>query len=306
MMPRALLLAPLLCAEVAGLDASALLRAHPLARGAALRIASDLTGGLPLEVWKTQVAAANNGTALEALRALGRRPGGARNLWTGWPARCIEGACSGALLVAGRDCAASLLRANPAIYAHCPRVLEQVVRGAAGGAAQALAMGPCTCVLTAATLGAAGGAGAGGEGVARVALRLLATGGLFVGTGAVAARQMTNWASRQGLTELCRGPLGLASAGVAGEIAAGVLGGVGSCWNTPLETARVAMQREAAERAREAKGALLPKPPTIGETLAKLYHERGVPGLFRGVTPRAIQAAWQTLWMVAIPNMLGV
>ena len=53
-------------------------------------------------------------------------------------------------------------------------------------------------------------------------------------------------------------------------------------------------------------GALLPKPPTIGETLAKLYHERGVPGLFRGVTPRAIQAAWQTLWMVAIPNMLGV
>ena len=96
---------------------------------------------------------------------------------------------------------------------------------------------------------------------------------------------MTNWASRQGLTELCRGPLGLASAGVAGEIAAGVLGGVGSCWNTPLEVKRI--------RAQSGLG-----------SLGDVWREEGLPGCFRGVTPRAAQAAWQTCFMVVLPTLL--
>jgi len=37
-----------------------------------------------------------------------------------------------------------------------------------------------------------------------------------------------------------------------------------------------------------------------------LYYWKGVRGLFRGVTPRGIQAIWQTVFMVALPNILGV
>jgi hypothetical protein len=34
--------------------------------------------------------------------------------------------------------------------------------------------------------------------------------------------------------------------------------------------------------------------------------KQGHAGLFRGVTPRAIQAVWQTVFMVVVPNMLGM
>lgn len=38
----------------------------------------------------------------------------------------------------------------------------------------------------------------------------------------------------------------------------------------------------------------------------KIVDEEGYAGLFRGVTPRAIQAIWQTVFMVVVPNMLGI
>ena len=43
--------------------------ATPLARGAVLRVASDLTGGLPLEQWKTRVTRFPNETAVSSLKA---------------------------------------------------------------------------------------------------------------------------------------------------------------------------------------------------------------------------------------------
>ena len=59
---------------------------------------------------------------------------------------------------------------------------------------------------------------------------------LYAGAGAVAMRQATNWASRQGLTDLFQRRLGLPL------LACGVLGGIGSCWNTPLEVKRIRAQ----------------------------------------------------------------
>ena len=95
----------------------------------------------------------------------------------------------------------------------------------------------------------------------------------------MAARQATNWASRQGLTDLFQRRLGRPL------LACGVLGGIGSCWNTPLEVKRI--------RAQSGLG-----------SLGDVWREEGLPGCFRGVTPRAAQAAWQTCFMVVLPTLL--
>jgi hypothetical protein len=67
--------------------------------------------------------------------------------------------------------------------------------------------------------------------------------------------------------------------------------------NTPIETMRVLMQRDVS----------------MGNTAKPLSHywnavveESGYQGLFRGVSPRGIQAIWQTVFMVVVPNMMGI
>ena len=75
------------------------------------------------------------------------------------------------------------------------------------------------------------------------------------------------------------------------------LSSVGSCWNTPIETIRVLMQRDVS----------MGKPSQpAGYYWKRIVEEDGYAGLFRGVTPRAIQAIWQTVFMVVVPNMLGI
>ena len=39
-------------------------------------------------------------------------------------------------------------------------------------------------------------------------------------------------------------------------------------------------------------------------SLGDVWREEGLPGCFRGVTPRAAQAAWQTCFMVVLPTLL--
>jgi hypothetical protein len=85
--------------------------------------------------------------------------------------------------------------------------------------------------------------------------------------------------------------------GIWGEIGSGVIGGLGSCWNTPIETIRVVMQKDVSQ-GKQAK--------TFGEYWNDIYSDSGVGGLFRGVTPRGIQAIWQTVFMVVVPNILGI
>ena len=110
-------------------------------------------------------------------------------------------------------------------------------------------------------------------------------------------RQATNWASRSGFTEIARNVLHLSKYGVVGEIGSGVIGGIGSCWNTPIETVRVHMQRDVVSGV-PAKSSL--------EHMKGIVDSDGVPGLFRGITPRGVQAIWQTVFMVVFPNMLGM
>lgn len=64
--------------------------ARNLFRGALLRIASDLTGGTPLESIKARVAITTEGP-WEATKNIISDGGGIQALWTGSSTRTIEG-----------------------------------------------------------------------------------------------------------------------------------------------------------------------------------------------------------------------
>ena len=122
-------------------------------------------------------------------------------------------------------------------------------------------------------------------------------GGMYSGGGAMCLRQATNWASRSGFTEIARSVLKLQHYGILGEIASGAIGGVGSCWNTPIETMRVMNQRDVSQ------GQM---PKTMSEYWNDIVEDTGYHGLFRGITPRALQAIWQTVFLVVVPNIMGL
>ena len=67
---------------------------------------------------------------------------------------------------------------------------------------------------------------------------------MYVGSAPMCWRQASNWASRAGFTEVARTTFKMSNYGMWGEIGSGVIGGIGSCWNTPIETIRVWMQRD--------------------------------------------------------------
>jgi phage shock protein PspC (stress-responsive transcriptional regulator) len=121
--------------------------------------------------------------------------------------------------------------------------------------------------------------------------------GMYAGISPMALRQATNWASRSCFTEIARTTLKMSQYGTLGEIGSGVIGGLGSCWNTPIETIRVLMTADAGAGR---------QPKTFIGYWDDIVEKQGYAGLFRGVTPRGIQAIWQTVFMVVVPNMLGM
>jgi hypothetical protein len=48
------------------------------------------------------------------------------------------------------------------------------------------------------------------------------------------------------------------------------------------------------------------KPKPMVGYWKELMEEDGVQGLFRGITPRALQAIWQTCFLVVVPNIMGI
>lgn len=73
--------------------------------------------------------------------------------------------------------------------------------------------------------------------------------GFYPGGTAIALRQMTNWASRQGFTEAVRDQLKRslhsdpsAKLTKGEEVLSGVIGGMLACWNHPFEVARIEAQ----------------------------------------------------------------
>jgi hypothetical protein len=121
--------------------------------------------------------------------------------------------------------------------------------------------------------------------------------GMYYGMGPMCLRQASNWASRSCFTEIARTTFKMSQYGTWGEIGSGIIGGVGSSWNTPIETIRVLMQRDVSMGRRAM---------SFGQYWTDIVDEQGHVGLFRGWTPRTIQAIWQTIFMVVVPNMLGI
>jgi Mitochondrial carrier protein len=270
-----------------------------LARGAFLRIASDLSGGTPFESVKTRVTTTTEGP-LEAYRNIvAPSNGGFFSLWTGTPSRMVEGALVGAVFMLASTVTKSQLKA-----AGVPPTLSALAGGLVGGIAQAAVMTPAGMVFT--TLNYSNGnresrkAGHRPETAWSVTRRIVRDEGLvgmYAGAGPMCLRQASNWASRAGLTEVARTTLGMSRWGITGEIGSGVLGGLGSCWNTPIESVRILSQRDVS---------MGRAPKSIAGYWTDIIEREGYPGLFRGVTPRALQSVWQTIFMVVFPNLMGI
>lgn len=147
--------------------------------------------------------------------------------------------------------------------------------GLVGGVAQSIVMTPAGMIFTSLNVNK-GRKGYENDNALTVCRRIIKQKGLigmYYGSGPMALRQASNWASRAGFTEICRTSLGLTQYGVWGELLSGAIGGVGSCWNTPIETIRVIMQRDLSMGV-----------PTLtfGGYWNKMVEEQGYAGLFRG------------------------
>ena len=277
----------------------------------------------PLEVWKSSVMLENirrnnSGdksppkSSLAILESLLREQGFS-TFWNGLTPRMIEGLFSGGVLLASKELFHTIL----ADYIS-PLTLKNVgmkippstigfISGAGGGMTQALLMGPTSLIVTACVVASAEqnecGEGRAVSAFHEVQHVLKERGilGLYAGAPAVAWRQATNWASRQGFTEWARPriPVG----GVPGELLAGCIGGVMSAWNTPFEVARIESQSKVMRKSGDEKGN--EKKMSLFMTMNDIVQERGVGGLYVGVIPRAAQACYQTLFLVCVPRLIN-
>jgi len=91
---------------------------------------------------------------------------------------------------------------------------------------------------------------------------------------------------------LIESPALFSSPGTLFQLPSTLIGGALGTWNQPIEVIRVEMQ----SMAKAAPGAAArPTKPTIMNTLAYVYKEAGIKGLYRGVSPRICLGIWQTV-----------
>ncbi|KAJ7169748.1 mitochondrial carrier domain-containing protein [Mycena filopes] len=259
-----------------------------IAVGAIMNMVTTL--GQPLEVLKTQMAANRSQPMLQAWKTVWSR-GGVAGFYQGLiPWAWIEATTKGAVLVftASEIETATLgMGLSPAVAG--------LVGGMSGGVAQAYAtMGFTTCMKTA-EITRQKTAATGVKPPSTWALfadiyRREGLAGVNKGVNAVAVRQCTNWGARMGFARLA-------------ETAIRRMRGALATWNQPIEVVRIEMQSMA-------KGAALnvnrPAKLTVLNTLAFVYKENGLKGLYRGVTPRIGLGIWQTICMVSLTDYVKI
>jgi hypothetical protein len=218
-----------------------------------------------------------------------------------------EGLFSGSVLLASKESIHTFLSeyASPMLSKNVglglPPSFVGFLSGAGGGAAQALVMGPTSLVVTAVV--AASNRENGDVSALEVVQRIIkdkGVVGLYRGAPAVAMRQATNWASRQGFTEFVRPRIPIA--GVGGELIAGCIGGTLSAWNTPFEVARIESQSQVVDGSSDGKDK---QGKSLVTTMCDIANERGIAGLYVGLIPRACQACYQTIFLVCVPRLLN-
>jgi hypothetical protein len=262
-------------------------------QGGILQCLEAATLGMPFEVWKTRMGRYRSETTMESFRAV-YQSGGVTKFWQGLGPKMVESATKGGVLLISKE---SLK--DSCMAAGVSETMSGFIAGAGGGICQVSVMGPCTFVVTALVTG-----GAKGGAFAFMKETWSAKGikGFYPGGSAIAFRQATNWASRQGFTDAVRvtmlsvtGGNGQGKLTVGQEVTSGMLGGMLACWNHPFEVARIEMQARAA--AGESKKSMV-------KVLTDVHKEFGIQGLFQGVIPRIGLGIWQTLFMVTGANLV--
>ena len=195
------------------------------------------------------------------------RNGGVGAFWAGVGPKMIESASKGAVLIWSKEVLMTMCG-----NAGLDPVTSGIVSGAGGGVAQVSVMGPMTFLVTAKVTG--------DKNISTTrrvtdTFKARGIGGFYSGSSAVAFRQATNWASRQGFTDAVRqviirqnhGGDKKAKLSKPEEIMSGVIGGFLACWNHPFEVARIEMQ---------ARGAFGEAKMSLPQVLGMVYKEQGV------------------------------
>ncbi|KIM20498.1 hypothetical protein M408DRAFT_333954 [Serendipita vermifera MAFF 305830] len=275
-----------------------------IAVGGIMNMFEVTTLGQPLEVLKTQMAANRSQSMMQALSSVWQR-GGVAGFYQGLiPWAWIEASTKGAVLMF----AASEIETRTMAVGLSPAAAG-LVGGMGGGIAQAyLTMGFCTCMKTAEITrhkqAASGVQPPSTWAVFGDIWRREGLAGINKGVNAVALRQMTNWGSRMGFARLAESSI--RSIKGKGEndplsafdkILSSSIGGALATWNQPIEVVRVEMQSMVKD-----KSANRPAKPGVFNTLAYVYRENGIKGLYRGVTPRIGLGIWQTVCMVSFAD----
>jgi len=264
-----------------------------IAMGAALQCVEAATLGMPFEVWKTRMGRFRDETTLQSLRQI-HASGGLAAFWKGLGPKLVESASKGAVLLVSKE---ALMDACTGIG--MAKTSSGFVAGAGGGVCQTVVMGPCTFLVTAVVNG---GKDMSVMSAMQSTWRTKGIAGFYPGGIAIAFRQASNWASRQGFTEATRTRMRMSLHGdpkakltKPQEALCGIIGGTLSCWNHPFEVARIEMQSRAI--AGESYMGM-------GQVFRSVYAQYGIAGLFAGVIPRIGLNIWQTLFMVTGANML--
>lgn len=261
-----------------------------LAVGSVLQCMEAASLGMPFEVWKTRMGKFRNEGTLEAFVNVYKR-GGIGGFWQGTGPKMVESASKGAVLLFAKEGIMNAVKPMD-----LGNTLTGVIGGAGAGVAQTSVMGPCTFVVTAVVTGEKG------TSVSKTVADTWAAKGIkgfYPGASAIAARQASNWAMRQGFTEFVRDQmksiLGKDKLSMPQEALCGAMGGTLATCNQPFEVSRIAMQSAAFEGK-----AKLSLPGTLG----MIVREQGAMGLFAGIVPRICLGIWQTIFMVTVPKIL--
>lgn len=276
-----------------------------IAVGAIMNMFEVTTLGQPLEVLKTQMAANRSQTMFQAVQTVWSR-GGVTGFYQGLiPWAWIEASTKGGVLLF----TASEIESATVGFGISPAAAG-LLGGMGGGIAQAYAtMGFCTCMKTAEITrhkqAASGIKPPSTWAVFMDIYRREGIRGINKGVNAVAVRQCTNWGSRMGFARLAESTIrNIRGKGEKDKLAAwekilsSTIGGALATWNQPIEVVRVEMQSMSKATAAAGRPAKL----TIMNTLAYIYRENGIKGLYRGVTPRIGLGIWQTICMVSFAD----